>query len=1371
MEKCSLVGSPNWYLSQAFDCSWNQKVAYGSLSSLVIFEPSQSLNPSTLHLAHSFRILSVSFPPEGFGNKLLSTSETGEAFVWDLDLRKVVLAYRSPQKCATYGNWSQANGNLIVCVDESGNLIQWQVESNVFRVKSFKEHSFVVVACCPHDQNIVATGTKQVSGKEYILHQMRGHDSEVVSLAWCPVAENIINPKGNNDSKLLASAAKEKRIFFWRAGQDGLYEVYADVPSAPRITGVRAWTCVCWYEPHLLLVSTTAGEVLSLNVANIKNKKVSDKTPKWETFSLGHNRGHVVVKSSPWPATKEASGDDWRLKETVPRWVWTFGSDRVVHGKSSDVQLSPIKLNTTGGAVNAMTISSIDGTSLAIGGADKSIRVVNLSEPQLKTIQTYNQKVSGKVMSLAWHPSKDGWLAYGTSDGRIGVQYTCAIKPPLLFRPFSKDSIYAMEWAPSLATIKSSIAAMKSPEDGPDLAPSNYVLYAVGGGKLAAMDPNFPDQIYDEPFKSILKTVLKPESLKIKHKIVSLTDLAWKPDYSMLALGDETGSVHMLHLNSKEELHLVSSFKVFAKLIQDLAWHPQCCSSDVTEVSPHANWLACASNEDSIHIVDTSPILDALQSMEELSVPISNLPRVATLKGHKLRVSKLAWSPHEAGRLLSVSYDQCAQVWDVINKQPISCFTGHSAPLFCCLWSPFNPSLGITAGQEGLICIWNTEEQEAKLPVEKIKDASKNFLEGAKEAQCHATENDTSNGDGSSKKVMSKKREKATLPLSGPEVHKEDSNLAILKCLLHPPEAGNIHLDLNGEGDLKKMPVHYAFFGDQSLVEQYLLAEESAVSKENGFTINVWRGSTKDSLTEAIQAKTLSSYLVSIAPTVSHKLWVEACAAYAEQLKEANEFSKAAVYLLAIHKVEEAIRLLAEQGKYRHAMAVARCRLLPDHPLLKSLLNDWALNSMSDGRQCLAAVCFGSGGEWSQAAQALAFKKCPKRLLLAAEIMKLKTSDQQTGKYYALECFNLSLAQSDWTTAQSVLGLYPSLNHLALRLFIHEAICTSQDTLSPGDWLQKSCCTESPADADEAVYVSISLPKEKVAALQQELVDETTVTSEVAAWLAASSKVTLAFLAAPSLFPKIKHKFVPDIDGEDKIKAYRYLIQAMSVLNDMNITALLKANSVPILLKFCMWLAPAGPFKAGSIFSSSQVSLQASLRAYLAAGVLLWLSKCDSLEESVRSLGLETIDIVKSDIFSPEALNWFKNKFQLDVLLKSPKIELSSPRDESSSIGIGVGVTDGNDVTSDKMALLSIDEHSEKLPKAKDENNSSSENGIRPMTEVEKLKIAVQEFVDAREMVPNPYLSYSQLSQYLNSAQADLVDKYSVYWKHVTSTI
>lgn len=97
METCTITGSPNWYLSQILDCSWDNRVAYGSLSSLVIFDPSQILNPVTLNLAHSSRVLSVAFPPQGFGNRLLSTSESGEIFVWDLDSRKVAFVLKNPQ--------------------------------------------------------------------------------------------------------------------------------------------------------------------------------------------------------------------------------------------------------------------------------------------------------------------------------------------------------------------------------------------------------------------------------------------------------------------------------------------------------------------------------------------------------------------------------------------------------------------------------------------------------------------------------------------------------------------------------------------------------------------------------------------------------------------------------------------------------------------------------------------------------------------------------------------------------------------------------------------------------------------------------------------------------------------------------------------------------------------------------------------------------------------------------------------------------------------------------------------------------------------------------------------------------------------------
>lgn len=51
-------------------------------------------------------------------------------------------------------------------------------------------------------------------------------------------------------------------------------------------------------------------------------------------------------------------------------------------------------------------------------------------------------------MSLAWHPIKDGLLAYGTSEGRIGVFDTNSNKDPSVFKPSSPKPIYNLTWGP-----------------------------------------------------------------------------------------------------------------------------------------------------------------------------------------------------------------------------------------------------------------------------------------------------------------------------------------------------------------------------------------------------------------------------------------------------------------------------------------------------------------------------------------------------------------------------------------------------------------------------------------------------------------------------------------------------------------------------------------------------------------------------------------------------------------------------------------------------------------------------------------------------------------------------------------------------------
>lgn len=72
------------------------------------------------------------------------------------------------------------------------------------------------ISSCPHDPHLVAVGSK--SGLVYIVnfqdkgkvvYKLRGHDTEIVSLSWCPSKNNVI--RGNlNEDLLLASGGKDR---------------------------------------------------------------------------------------------------------------------------------------------------------------------------------------------------------------------------------------------------------------------------------------------------------------------------------------------------------------------------------------------------------------------------------------------------------------------------------------------------------------------------------------------------------------------------------------------------------------------------------------------------------------------------------------------------------------------------------------------------------------------------------------------------------------------------------------------------------------------------------------------------------------------------------------------------------------------------------------------------------------------------------------------------------------------------------------------------------------------------------------------------------------------------------------------------------
>lgn len=117
-----------------------------------------------------------------------------------------------------------------------------------------------------------------------------------------------------------------------------------------------------------------------------------------------------------------------------------------------------------------------------------------------------------------------------------------------------------------------------------------------------------------------------------------------------------------------------STIHYFRSMVNCLVWHPESTTTDEW-TSSTANYLAVASDW-SIVIFDMSELIKEMEteSTEDcIEKEDSNEERklhaswkiVATLNGHIDKVVCLAWSSHCSGHLVSGSYDNVAQVFDL----------------------------------------------------------------------------------------------------------------------------------------------------------------------------------------------------------------------------------------------------------------------------------------------------------------------------------------------------------------------------------------------------------------------------------------------------------------------------------------------------------------------------------------------------------------------------------------------------------------------------------------------------------------------------------------------------------------------------------
>nr|CAI5852135.1 unnamed protein product [Callosobruchus analis] len=190
-------------------------LVYGSKGDLVILKDigNKSLKElvavKIMRRVHSQRITSLEINPKWkvMGKLLVSTAEDKYVKVWDLETYEIKVSHQQHLKSNRIVTAAFAGVERVVSVSDDGHVIVWNIKNNeMVHMKNLFNAKVTVtqMSVCPHYTKMAVFGLKNgvilvvdLRGSGKIVHQVRAHDSDVISLSWCPIPFNIF-PKNPN---------------------------------------------------------------------------------------------------------------------------------------------------------------------------------------------------------------------------------------------------------------------------------------------------------------------------------------------------------------------------------------------------------------------------------------------------------------------------------------------------------------------------------------------------------------------------------------------------------------------------------------------------------------------------------------------------------------------------------------------------------------------------------------------------------------------------------------------------------------------------------------------------------------------------------------------------------------------------------------------------------------------------------------------------------------------------------------------------------------------------------------------------------------------------------------------------------------------
>ncbi|CAF4873882.1 unnamed protein product [Rotaria sp. Silwood1] len=411
---------------------------------------------------------------------------------------------------------------------------------------------------------------------------------------------------------------------------------------------------LAWIDANTLLTGNMDGHLIKIDIRHSSHMEKSqlNVTPP---VSAGKPVFSVVIK------------DEKIL------FTYSFNRKLCICDLSSSILIKP--LVSIPGSVNAIQACPLQTSCIALGVDTGNIGILDLTSYGSPSLSFLWQSIPADIYRLAWHPIREGRIAYSTRLGHVALYDTLTGRSRVVYdwRYTQPGSPTALFWGPLIPSFT----------EDETLA----ILYSIGDGKFHR---------WDSPDKGCLPTDLT--SLVNESNSSSILTVAFSDDHKFLSVICSDSSLIIRSCPSLASVH----HHFINCLPTIIHYHPRYLLSSV-DISSKQYWLA-VNNKQNIRLINTLDLNSCI---------------INDLIGHTGDIECLAWSTSNDFLLASGSQDKTIRLWNVETYSPLKIYIEHSDSILSLIFSSYDSNIILSGSRDQSLHIWNIE-QHTQLPDQTI---------------------------------------------------------------------------------------------------------------------------------------------------------------------------------------------------------------------------------------------------------------------------------------------------------------------------------------------------------------------------------------------------------------------------------------------------------------------------------------------------------------------------------------------------------------------------------------------------------------------------------------------------------------------------